>query len=453
MLKLFKSNITELASPAGYNKYLLAISGGIDSMVMAQLFLEAGFKHAIAHCNFRLRGDESDGDEDFVRQYAKRYNLPFFHKRADTGKYAKKHKLSIQMAAREIRYEWLRGIAAEHEYGFICIAHNSNDSVETFFINLLRGTGLSGLMGISPTGTGAARKNEIRVIRPLLSFSRDEIQTYAKSRDLKWREDSSNATDKYLRNRIRHHLLPLLEEMQPSALQAILATMENIKAAETVYAKTISHVLGQVMKKAKGKIYFDKAGLLKLEERSLYLYEAIKEYGYNYAQAKAISKALYGIPGKIFLSDSHRLTSDRKKLIIEKRNDTATEKMFSISKVIDKAETGSYTITFAMKRKSPAFKVPPAPSKAYLDYDRLEFPLVLRRWKNGDKFYPLGMKESKKVSDLLIDLKVPLPDKEQVYVLLSGRNIAWVAGIRIDNRYKITTATKRMFVCELKNKS
>lgn len=460
MLASFQQNLSRLLPYPDRKSYLLAVSGGIDSMTMAELFSLSGYRITVAHCNFGLRGKESDADEDFVRLYCRSRNIPFQVKRVNTEKYAGEHKLSIQAAARQIRYEWLCGLCKKHEYDYACIAHNSDDAIETFFINLLRGTGISGLTGIdeihniqSPELGTAFNIRHFTVIRPLLRFSRKEIEQYARQNKIAWREDSSNATDKYQRNRIRHHLLPLMEKMQPGSAQPILATMKHLRAAEAVYRKAIDTELGRIVKAENGKVYFAKKGLSKLGDSALYLYEAIKKYDFNYVQAEELAAALDGTPGKVFLSSGHRITVDRQNLILEKKNTGLPGKPYKINKATGKVSDDSFSMKFTVKIKRGRFSPSPSPLNAYLDHGKLKFPLTLRRWEKGDKLQPLGMKQPKKVSDLLIDSKVPVSDKENIYVLISGTEIAWVAGIRIDERYKITTATKKMFICEMTKKT
>lgn len=441
MLEAFKKHISSLFHHPEQKRGLLAISGGIDSIVMAELYRLSGYNIVIAHCNFRLRGKESRGDEAFVWHYAKSHKIPFHVKHFDTKEYAAKHKLSLQMAARELRYKWLKGLCEKHKYNYLSIAHNSDDAIETFFINLLRGTGIAGLHGIA--------SQQGNIIRPLLGFSRKEIEAFAKKNKIKWREDSSNASDKYERNKIRHHLIPLLEKLQPNARKAINLTIENIGEAEAIYRKAINTEISKLIEEKNGKLLISLKELRQLDHATIYLYEALKEYGFNYSQAKEIAEALDSQPGKIFLSSTHRIILDRMYLIIDHLEASKLDTKNVIEKSTKGIKTKTFKLGFSAIQKKPGFKPPVSPQIACLDYDKLEFPLTIRKWEKGDKFYPLGMDKPKKLSDFLIDTKVSMSDKEQVSVLISGHKIAWIIGYRIDNRFKIAPATKKLYICNI----
>ncbi len=441
MLEAFQKQVSSLVPKVGQKRILLAVSGGVDSIVMAELYRLSGYNIVIAHCNFRLRGEESRGDEAFVWHYAKSHKIPFHVKHFNTTEYAKKHKVSVQMAARDLRYKWLKGLCEKHKYTYLSIAHNSDDAIETFFINLLRGTGIAGLHGIA--------SQQGNIVRPLLGFSRKEIEAFAKKNKIKWREDSSNASDKYERNKIRHHLIPLLEKLQPNARNAINLTIENIGEAEAIYRKAIDSHIGKLVQVESGKALISIKELKHLEHPALYLYEILKEYGFNYAQAKEISGALDNQPGKVFLSSTHKLTLDRKHLIINQITGNEVGTKIVVEKTTKGIKIDSFKVSFSTTSKKTGFKPPVSSQTACLDYDNLQFPLSIRKWEKGDKFYPLGMDKPKKVSDFLIDNKVSRPDKERVFVLTSGNAIAWIIGHRIDNRFKIVSATKKLYICNI----
>lgn len=440
MLKAFKKNLESLLTKPEKQKFLLAVSGGIDSILMAELFYEAGYKIAIAHCNFKLRGKESDGDEAFVKAWAATHKVHCYTTEFDTKKLAAKKKISIQMAARQLRYTWLSKLKGNHNYDYISIAHNSDDVIETFFINLLRGTGIAGLRGISANAQG--------IIRPLLPFSRKEIENHAKTIKLKWREDSSNATDKYERNKIRHHLIPLLEDINPSARQAIHNTISNLQAVERVYLKEIHKKLTDIKHKKNGNVYLPISLLKKQDVPEIYIYEAIKAHGYNYIQAKEIAEALDTQSGKIFLSATHRITKDRQHLIIEVLK-TDGKQSFKVDKTTKQLSIGPFDISFSTDVLPKGFKPPTPPLTACLDYSKLKFPLTIRKWEKGDRFYPLGMNKPQKVSDFLINTKVSLPEKGNTFVLLSKNDLAWIIGRRIDDRFKLTNGTKKIYLCNI----
>ena len=444
MLAAFQKHLSSLVPKAEKKKFLLAVSGGVDSVVMAELFQKAKYKFGIAHCNFQLREAESDGDEKFVKGIADCSGNAFHVKQFDTAAYAKKKKLSIQMAARELRYEWLKEIAEKNKYDYIVIAHHNDDAIETFFINLLRGTGIAGLHGIN-----AEHGN---VIRPMLCFSRQEIEEYAKEHKLKWREDSSNASDKYERNKIRHHLLPELKKINSDASKAIQHTIDNLKDVEFVYRKGIEEEAKKLITTKGNTIYFSIKGLQELQFAHIYVYEELKKYGFNYSQAKEIIKSLKGQAGKVFLSSTHRLTKDRIQLILEK----IAEKKDTLGKLkseTKKYQSGAFELKLSVKPKPAGFKPPISKDIACLDYDKLKFPLEIRKWATGDKFYPLGMFKPKKISDFLIDNKVSLSEKDGVFVLVSGKEIVWVIGHRIDDRFKIVSATKKLYICNIETPS
>ncbi len=443
MLVQFQKEIRSITGKPEEKKFLLAVSGGIDSVVMAELFGKSKYVFAIAHCNFQLRGDESDGDEAFVKALADKYDVPFQVKHFDTLDHAANHKLSVQMAARDLRYEWLKESAEKNGFDYIVIAHNADDAIETFFINLLRGTGIAGLHGIASTHEN--------IIRPLLPFTRKEIEDYAKKEKIKWREDSSNATDKYERNKIRHHLIPLLKEIAPDASKAIRHTINNLRETELLYRKAIEEKMGKIIASADDKTHISLNGLRKLELPHVYLYEYLKKYGFNHTQVEEMCAALNGQAGKVFLSSAYRITKDRRYFILEKLPSSEAFKEYSIAKDDSVIKNGVLHLEIAVKDKPSGYKPFHPSSVGCLDYGRLKFPLTIRKWEQGDKFYPLGMNKPKKVSDFLIDSKISLADKESIYVLVSGKEIAWVIGHRIDDRYKIGSATKKLYICNIVN--
>lgn len=444
MLVQFQKSLTALVGQPSKKTFLLAVSGGVDSVVMADIFYKGGIKFAVAHCNFQLRGAESDGDEKFVAELAKKYKAKCFIKKFETDLYAKQQKLSVQMAARELRYAWFNELIENEGFDNLVIAHHADDAIETFFINLLRGTGIAGLHGISA--------GYEKLVRPLLAFTRKEIEDYAKKEKLTWREDSSNSSDKYERNKIRHHLIPELKKINPDAANAISLTIQNLSETEQVYRKAIEETLAKLMLKREGRTHISISQLQKLETAHLYLYEYIKQYGFNYTQAKEICQALNGQSGKLFVSDSHKIILDRKYLVIEKLDKHISNKIAEIDIEEDGFVNGDIELMFTSKAKPTNFKPYNPPTTASFDYDKLKFPLKIRKWKQGDKFYPLGMNKQKKVSDYLIDNKVSLADKERIYVLLSGNEIVWLIGHRIDDRYKIVPATKKLYICNIVNK-
>ncbi len=419
---------------------LLAISGGLDSMVMLDLFLCIKNNIGIAHCNFNLRRDESDEDANFVRSVAHKYEVPYFEKSFETAKFANKHKLSVQKAARELRYHWFEEIAAQENYNYYATAHHFDDQLETFFINLFRGTGVKGLRGIPPKNGNC--------IRPLLFATRNEIEEYASKQNVTFREDSSNYSEKYLRNRIRHQILPVLAAVKPDYKTGFKKTFQLLKGTEEFIDGEINNLSKNLFRQEEDQVRIAIGKLKKLPHIHFYLYELLKPFGFNEEVISKIPKALDKTPGKLFISKTHQLLIDREDIIISSVKVVKPE-----SYLIEAGQTEMlYPVKFIFER-SPNDEntiINPDPNLAHLDFDKLEFPLKLRKWEEGDYFYPFGMKGRKKVSDYFIDQKFSLFDKQKTWLLVSGNNIAWVAGHRIDNRYKIDQQTNTIYMATMK---
>lgn len=424
MLVQFNRFIEKEKLLAKKDRILLAVSGGVDSVVMCELFHLAGFKFGIAHCNFNLRGKESDGDEQLVKSLAEKYTVPFHVQSFLTEEYSKEKSISIQMAARELRYKWLEEVRKINKYQYIAAAHHKDDSIETFFINLVRGTGISGLHGILP--------KQRFIVRPLLFASKKEIEDFAKTNNLSYREDSSNRSDKYLRNKIRHQIIPVLKEINPDIDKVILDDIAKIKDVESVYRQAIERSRKEVIRAEGFKRVIAIKKLKTLKPLRTYLFEFLKEYNFNPDVVHAIAEAIDSNSGKQFYSSTHRLVKDRDFLIITARNKQAEK----------------FLLRYSLK-SFKGFRIPSGNDIACMDYDLLKLPLEIRKWRNGDFFYPLGMNKRKKISDFLIDNKVSVPDKENVHVLTSGKDIVWVIGRRVDNRFRVTDKTERIYVCKL----
>ena len=420
------------------SRILLAISGGIDSMVMAFLFREAGVGHEIAHCNFSLRGAESDEDEKFVVSYAQKHNITAHTKRFDTLGYAATERMSVQMAARELRYEWFNSIVNHEGFDSVAVAHNLDDNVETFLINLIRGTGLSGLTGMS-----THHKN---VIRPLLFATRKEITEYAADRKIKYREDSSNAEIKYTRNRIRHIVIPEMEKARPGVSEAITATIGHLKSTSEIVDKYIEELREALFRPASEGFEADITGLLDLSPAEPLVYELFRRFGISSKQTEEVVSLLRSPTGKYIYTSTHRLLVDRGKLLISERTEEEmTDYVFS--SVDEMHMSGLFAdIRITEPCDEP---LPVSPLTACIDLDLVSFPLKARHWEPGDRFRPLGMSQMKKISDFLIDQKVPVTVKEKVLLLLSGDEVIWVMGYRIDDRYKVTDKTGRILVLTL----
>jgi tRNA(Ile)-lysidine synthase len=419
------------------SKILLAISGGIDSVCLADLLVKSGYNIEFAHCNFNLRKLESDQDEIFVSNLANKYKIPFHHISFDTNNYASNNKLSVQMAARELRYKWFEKVRQEISANYIAIAHNQNDNIETFFINMINGSGLKGLRAIQ-------NKNNF-IVRPLMFASRNQIEEYVKSESLNFREDSSNISKKYKRNKIRHDLLPLLKQMNPSIENTISEEIEIIKNTYSIYKEHINKVVKEVSYQSDDGIKISKKELIKLEPIDTYLYEIFNVFGFT--DLKSIKNSIFSNSGTQFFSKSHQLLIDREFVFIEKTKDN-----FFRDVLIDECTSSlssPLNISFKISEKEHIKK---NKDTAYFDYEKLVFPLVIRKWKSGDKFIPSGMEGFKKLSDFFIDNKINRLLKEKTLILCSNDDIIWVIGSRIDERYKATSKTKKMYIANLLDK-
>jgi len=407
---------------------LLAVSGGVDSMVMLHLFIEAGFQVGVAHCNFQLRGKESDGDENFVYHACQELKIPIMVERFDTETYGWENSLSTQMAARELRYAWFDFLLEENHYHLLATGHHFDDTIETILLNWTRGSSVEGLAGIPV-------KNN-KVIRPLLFATRSQVEKYAREKGIEWREDQSNLTDDYQRNFIRHQIVPKLKELNPSleatlhdGLEKIQGDLELIHFQTEAWKKQYLSVEGE-------KVSISKKGFDSFQQSAHLLWRCIREYGFNFEQTREVIQGLNGQSGKQFLTPSHKLVIDREYIIITPHVDFWNETIIEEGQEL--ASLGSWEIDIEKQndvtRTNDSFE-------AKLDADKITFPLIWRKWKPGDVFYPLGMEHRKKVSDFLIDNKVSVSDKDVVTVLECNGEIAWVVGYRIDNRFKITPKT------------
>lgn len=424
------------------DKILLAVSGGIDSIVMLDLFVKAGFNVGVAHCNFSLRADESDSDELFLSNYVKKLGTPYHTIKFDTNTYAKSNGISIQMAARELRYDWFEEIRQGHNYDYIAIAHNSDDVIETFFINLTRGTGIKGLTGIQP------KMN--RIVRPILFASRLQITEYCSQNELSYREDSTNKSVKYSRNKLRHDIIPKFKDINPNFNQTLLENINRLKEVEQIYNATIKEKKKQIISIQGEEILIKIDALKGLSPLTTYLYEFIKPYDFTHKVVDDILNSLDNISGKQFFSPTHRLIKGRDHLIITKLTDEIDNQYYIEEETTTTEEPIKLTITLFERPED--FKFPTNPNIACFDADLLTYPLIIRKWHKGDYFSPLGMKNKiKKLSDFFIDNKMSILEKEKTWLLTSDTKIAWIIGKRLDDRFKITPQTTRILMIELIN--
>jgi tRNA(Ile)-lysidine synthase len=430
MLNKFKKHIDQNFTFLENSKLLLATSGGIDSMVLVHLFNELKHSIALAHCNFQLRGLESFGDQNFVQEYANANEIPFFLTQFDTEAFANDYKLSTQIAARELRYNWFYELLETENYDYILTAHHADDNIETFLINLSRGTGLEGLVGIPA-------QND-KIIRPLLPFTREEIVAYANENSIQWREDSSNASDKYLRNKIRHHLVPLLKELNPQFMESFQKTQSYLNESQELVEDAAIMMYQQVAKEEGETIVFDLNQLLKLPNYKSYLYQWLHEFGFT------AWDDVYGLvesqSGKQVFSADYRLLKDREVLILSSMVQEEDNEVYFIGK-----NTPAVNIPLNLTFCEAAVISDASNSIIFVDEDKLVYPLVLKKWEEGNSFQPFGMNgKSKKLSKLFKDEKLSLLEKENCWVLWSADQIVWVVGIRQDERFRIDNSTKNI---------
>lgn len=438
MLEEFNEYLVSVCEAAPSDRFLLAVSGGIDSVAMAHLFKSGGRDFAIAHCNFQLRGEESQRDQEFVATLSSDLQVPFFVTSFDTGTYASSHGISVQMAARDLRYDWFEELSTKQNFNHIAIAHNKNDVVETMLLNLSRGTGIRGLMGIRPVLK--------KIVRPLLFASRNKIMLYAGEHGLKWREDSSNLETKYHRNKIRHTIIPAFESINPSFIQNAVDTSKRIEQTGKLLSIILDQIKQELWTESPGRITININKLKEYPANDLLLFELLRDFGISQLSEQMIINSLESDTGKQFHTRTHTFTHDRDYLIVTpKTTPDPCEITIESDTVLLNYPLRLYFDTI---EKTAGFKIPGQKNKAALDADKITYPLILRVWKPGDRFYPLGLQGSKKISDYLIDIKVPLPDKKHIWILECQGEIVWVVNHRIDDRFKLTEETRKILIID-----
>jgi len=428
----FKIHINNNLSVLNESKLLIAVSGGIDSVVLTHLCHALGLNFSLAHCNFNLRAEESHKDEAFVLELAEALDVEVFIQNFDTEAYAKAHKRSIQMAARELRYDWFKELAEQLQFDYILTAHHADDNLETFLINFTRGTGLNGLTGIPMI------KNNI--VRPLLSFSRAQIETFAKKENILWREDASNASRKYLRNKLRHEVVPILKEINPQLLDSFQNTLVNLNDTADIVEESLDAFSKRAIQSIdKFGITYKISEFKKVHNPKAYLYEIFK--GYGFTEWNDIVNLLEAQSGKLVRSNSHRLIKHRDFLILTDLGNSAQSKeALFINELANDIETPIGELSF--ENVEGLFDV--SKSTIFVDKDVLKFPLEFRLWKEGDIFQPIGMTGKKKISKYLKDEKVSLVEKENTWILASDNKVVWLVGKRADDRFKVTKNTKNI---------
>jgi tRNA(Ile)-lysidine synthase len=431
MTPLFNTELLTLAPDAKSARFLLAVSGGRDSVALAHLFTNCELYFDIAHCNFHLRGEESNKEMNFVKNLTFLTTQKVFIKEFDTIAIQQKSGKSIEMVARELRYQWFEEIG--NDYDYIVTAHHANDNAETVLMNLLRGTGLRGMCGI-PQKNG-------KIIRPLLRFLGSEIENYACMQDLDFCIDSTNLCDDFLRNKIRHHIIPELEKINPNVTTVFLKNCNLFQQQVKFFDTHIQNYKNQLLKKTKERFTIDIESFKTCENRYLILYEILNSFGFNADDVENILKSFNATSGKQFLSESHILVKDRSQLIIEKKEEKKEETILINS--IEELEKHGFIVETKNKLDYKAIKFP---NVICIDVGKIEFPLILRNWKKGDFFYPFGMKTKKKLSDFFTNLKIDLIEKQKIRLLCSNNQIVWIINYRADDRFKIDTNTKNYYI-------
>lgn len=459
LLKLFIKYIQEQNLFQKTDHLVLAVSGGADSVALCELCFQAGFHFEIAHCNFQLRGEESDRDEKFVRRLAGKYQVKVSVKKFDTKKFAEENKISIQVAARQLRYEWFLKLCYEKAFGdgdqkpqkpgfsfrinagnqsvYLLTAHHANDNIETLLMNFFKGTGIKGLQAILPHNESMPW-----VIRPLLFAKREEILSFLKENDLQFVEDSSNFSDKYTRNYFRHQLIPSIQKVFPQVEENLINNLERFREIDILYQQSIDVQRKKLLEEKGNEIHIPVLKLLKTKPLKTVVYEIIKDFGFTTHQTEEVIHLLKSESGKYISSTTHKILKNRNWLIISPINNFMAAHILinNYDKEID-FESGK--LIFRRDELNNE-KISSSQLSATLDLQNISFPLLLRKWKQGDYFYPLGMQKKKKLSRFFIDQKLSLIDKENVWVLESNKKILWVLGQRIDDRFKITPKTKNI---------
>ncbi|MBR0333206.1 MAG: tRNA lysidine(34) synthetase TilS [Alistipes sp.] len=437
LIDRFQEYITREKLFTRQDKILLTVSGGVDSMVLMSLCVNSGYTVGVAHCNFCLRGRESDEDEILVQEHARKYGIECHNRRFDTVGEMERTGESMEMAARRLRYTWFAELCEEHGYTVIAVAHHIDDSIETFFINLMRGTGLRGLTGI--------HQQVGRVVRPLMFASRKEILDYALHKHIPYREDSSNKTTKYLRNKIRLGLTPRIREINPRFPFIMSRNIERLMAAQRFIDGAIDHIYAEAVSDEDGIYTIRMEHISNADSREFVIYEILSSrFGFKGDVVDGLCRALQSdTTGRRFYSRSHVAYVDRGNIVVTRISDEDNCQV-SVQQGQQRAYCGNSVLYFEIVDVDslPSYNV--ADNVALLDADKVTFPLTLRRWSEGDTFIPFGMTGRKKVSDFLIDGKVSMAEKNRQFVLISGTEIAWLAGRRIADPFRITDSTERV---------
>jgi tRNA(Ile)-lysidine synthase len=439
-LKRFEAFIKEYALFEPPDRVLLAVSSGRDSVLMAELFHGSAYNFAIAHCNFQLRGEESMADEYFANELATRFNVPFYCKKFQTMNYVNEHKVSVQMAARDLRYHWLEETRSEFDYQYLSVAHHQNDTIETMLLNLTRGTGIAGLHGILP------KRNKL--IRPLLFLTRLEIDHLVEQEKISYRDDASNESSKYARNKLRLEVIPKLKELNPHLEETFEANRKRFVELEILLNNRVKEIRDELFsEEPTGEITINLSPLKKLVPLHTLLYNLFCPYNFTEPILHDLARSWDGHPGKQFESVSHILLLDRDKLILSKKKTSEAAPVLIHQE--DKQTTWDQKTYFNWTISASVLQLQKSADIAQLNAEKLIFPLTVRSWKPGDFFYPLGLRSKKKLSDFFTEQKIPLHHKSAIGILINGNgDILYVDGYRIDDRYKVSAETKKVYIFE-----
>jgi tRNA(Ile)-lysidine synthase len=423
-----------------HSKLLLAVSGGMDSMVLLDVLVKSGFYCEVAHCNFKLRGEESDLDEQLVLRRCQNLGVKSHVKSFQTREFAASNKISIEMAARELRYNWFEELLHTQGLHGVLTAHHGDDAIETFFLNLSRGTGVRGLAGIKMVNG--------HVLRPFLNWSREALLKYSQENEIIYRHDKSNNDERFLRNKIRHQVIPVFKEMNPSFFETMKGNFNRLDEAQAIVEEEVHKLRDNFVVEEHGHLLIPISRIEEHTRPAILLFELLRPFGFNADVIAGILDSLKGIPGKQFYSATHRLIRDRYNLILLEKADKHESEMTINSDTEELFEPLHLVLRRFVKPELFAFST--NPRLIHLDADLVDFPLILRKWKQGDVFKPLGMDGFKKLSDFFVDQKWSIHQKEEAWILESGDDILWIVGHRIDDRYKITRQTKHVLSIEVK---
>ncbi len=429
MLQKFKQHLHQNFPFLEDSKLLIAISGGIDSVVLAHLCSQLNLNFSLCHCNFNLRGQESDDDEAFVTSLAKSLKTLVYTTSFETEKYATKNKVSIQVAARDLRYTWFYKLLDANQYDYVLTAHNTNDNLETFIINLTRGSGLEGFTGIPPVNQ--------KSVRPLLAFSRDDITLFAIKNGIVWREDRSNASIKYVRNKVRHKVIPILKELNPHVLESFQNTIEYLNESQSIINDAVKNITANVVSYENDVLKISCKEIAKLSNKKAYLYQLLQ--GYGFTAWNDIVDLISAQPGKQVFSNTHRLLKDRNFLILTTINKSQSIK----GPILIDQKVSEITNPIKLTIQNTDDYTSKNKEQIIIDKDLVNYPLSLKKWHHGDAMYPTGMIGSKKISQLFKDNKLSLLDKEKIWMLTDAKDhIIWVIGLRQDRRYLANKTSK-----------